>query len=471
MGFYNLTNTFASLSGNQPASKIDQNFQDLAIGPLYASAVAGSANAIQITVPLTLTSGYQTGMSFNFVASYANTSATPTLNVNGAGAKLIVRDNNSSLNPNDISANGAYQVYYDGTQFHLMNPTSNTAHQVTNVVINGGMNIDQRLEGAAVTPTVAPTYLVDRFAWWYSGIGVISGGQSTNAPTSLTTSLQRSLSFQVTTIDGSIAGSDYYSIQYGIEGFDSQPLIGNTFTVSFYVRSSVTGTYCFAVRNAGFTNSYIQEYTISVADTWQLVTLTFPGGLPSASFTNVTNSFNAFLIWTVASNLSGTANVWTGTSANCTTNQVNFMGTLNAIFRITGVQLFQGSSTPEWEPRLIADEYDLCQRYYQKSYVTGVRPGTITGSGTIYAYAQTTSTDNTAIRAYFATRMRTIPIVTWWNPATGGFGTIRNYTALTNPTATANAPGDMSTGPYITLGTAPALNATLGAHWTAEIDA
>jgi hypothetical protein len=470
MGFYNLTNTFASLSGNQPASKIDQNFQDLAIGPLYASAVAGSANAIQITVPLTLTSGYQTGMSFNFVASYANTSATPTLNVNGAGAKLIVRDNNSSLNPSDIAANGAYQVYYDGTQFHLMNPTSNTTHQVTNVVINGGMNIDQRLEGSSTTPASAPTYLVDRFAWWYIGIGGISGGQSTNAPTALTTSLQKSLSCQVTTIDGSIAGTDYYSIQYGIEGFDSQPLIGNTFTVSFYVRSSVTGTYCFAVRNAGYTNSYIQEYTISVADTWQLVTLTFPGGLPSASFTNVTNSFNAFLIWTVASNLSGTANVWTGTNSNCTTNQVNFMGTLNAIFRITGVQLFQGSNTPEWEPRPIAEEYDLCQRYYQKSYQFGVAPGGVTSNGVVAATAINTGTPLIGMAANFASRMRATPTVTWWNPTTGASTSIRNTTAGTNATYTATGEGSMRTG-WVGLTVAPAANDNFQGHWTASIDA
>jgi hypothetical protein len=473
MGFYNLTNTFGLLSGNQPASLLDTNFQQLAILPLYATTVGGTANAITITVPLPLTAGYQNGMVFSFVAVYNNTSSAPTLNVNGTGPKVIVKDSNAALAVNNIVANGVYQVYYDGTNFHLANPTI-SGGKVQNVIINGAMNIDQRNEKTAVAITATGSYISDRFAWWFSGVGRVTGQTIADAPSLLTSQFVYSASAQVTTIDNSIAAGDYYTFQYGIEGFDSQPLINNTFTVSFYVRATLPGTYCFAIQNSGATTSYIQEYTVAVADTWQFVSLVIPSGLPSASFTSLTNSFNAYLIWTIAAGNTGTANVWTGTNAYCTTNQVNGMGTLSNIFRITGVQLYVGSSTPSWESRPFGEELQLCQRYYQKSFNIGVVPaqnaGTAGAKGLVQSVGAAVSMNGNHIQ--LPTTMRATPTAwTFYNTSAANAFAYNSSVAASWTSTTIVASG--MSGGLVSGTTAPgsAVGQTNYVHWTADADA
>jgi len=385
MGFYNLTNTFNSLSGDQPAQKLDDNFSQLAVMPLYATLVSGTSDAITLTVPMTFGS-YQAGMVFNFIAASTNATATPTINVNAIGAKTVVKQN-LPLAAADIVANGVYSVYYDGTNFHLFNPSNTNQHQVTNVVINGAMNIDQRYDGSGVGPiTVSGTYLLDRFSWNFSGIGRITSSQSSSYPSAFTFSLRKSLLVTVSTADGTISGTDRYQINYAIEGYDTQPLINNTFTVSFYAQSSVAGTYCFCVTNAAG-NNYVAEYSLPLANTWYYISITIPNGLLNSGFgTNITTSFNAYLVWTLASATVGPNNAWNTTAnAYATANQVNWMSTAGNTFRITGVQLFQGQSTPEIEPRPFGEELALCQRYYFKQTIN-------TGNNWGTGFAPTTST-------------------------------------------------------------------------------
>lgn len=118
MGFWNLPNTFATLTGNQPASRLDDNFDALAIVPQYATAVSGTNN-IALTVPLPFSS-YAIGMQFTFVASGTNTGPA-TLNVNGIGAVNIVKDNNLALVGGEILSATVVECYYDGTNFHYTN--------------------------------------------------------------------------------------------------------------------------------------------------------------------------------------------------------------------------------------------------------------------------------------------------------------------------------------------------------------
>ena len=118
MGFWNLPNTFATLTGNQPASRLDDNFDALAIVPQYATAVSGT-NSIALTVPLPFSS-YAIGMQFTFVASGTNTGPA-TLNVNGIGAVNIVKENNLALVGGEILSGTVVECYYDGTNFHYIN--------------------------------------------------------------------------------------------------------------------------------------------------------------------------------------------------------------------------------------------------------------------------------------------------------------------------------------------------------------
>ena len=464
-GFWNLPNTFATLSGNQPAALLDDNFTALAIAPQYSSAVSG-VNDILLTTPLTF-AAYVSGMSFIFTATSNNTGGM-TINVNSLGVVALYKNNNQALVANDVVAGGAYQIYYDGSNFHLLNPTVvNVATE--NKIINPGMVIDQRFETTGNANPATGDYTIDRWYVVYSGVAnPFSQQQSTSRPSANYTN---SLLTTVVTQDNAIAAGDYYFVGTSLEGYGIVDLINATFTLGFWVNSSVTGTFCVSFRNSPITYSYVATYTISAANTWEYKTITVTGGLTTSATWLRTNGIGLNVSWALAvgSTYRTTAGTWAVGNFLATSAQTNWMNTGGSTFRITGVQLSLGSILPQWESRSIAEEMDLCQRYYQKNYPIGTTPGTITTSGQVTAYAQTTSTVLGMLRGNFATRMRATPTVTWWNPSTGTSGSVRNNTAATNPTATGTALGQMSTG-YISLGTAPTANDLILGHWTADAE-
>jgi hypothetical protein len=339
-----------------------------------------------------------------------------------------------------------------------------------NKIINPGMVIDQRFESTGNPNPASGDYTIDR--WWlnYSGVAnPVSQQQSTSRPAA---SYTNSLLTTVVNQDNAIAAGDFYVIGQLIEGYNIVDLINTTFTLGFWVNSSVTGTFCVSFRNSPVTTSYIATYTISAANVWEYKTITVTNGLSFGAGTWLrTNGVGLYVTWALAagSTYQTTAGAWAAGNYLATSAQANWMATAANTFRITGVQLSLGSILPQWESRPIAEELDLCQRYYQKNYPIGTVPGSVTTNGQVTAYAQTTSTVLAMLRGNFATRMRATPTVTWWNPVTGTSASVRNNTAATNPTATGTAIGQMSTG-YISLGTAPTANDLILGHWTADAE-
>jgi len=475
MAFWTVPNTFASLTGNQPASYLDDNFQALSIAPQYASLVSGSDN-ILITVPLASTTGnYQAGMTFIFTAVANNTTAV-TISVQPAGGGLpypatsVTKNNNETLVANDILANAAYQVYYDGVNFHLLNPALESA-ATQNKIINPGMVIDQRFESTGNANPLTNEYTIDRWFIQYNGVAnPFSQQQSADVPSN---AYAKSLLSTVVTQDNAIAAGDFYALGQKIEGYDIVDLIGVTFTLGFWVKSSVTGTYCVAFRNGGSNYSYVATYSISVANTWEYKTITITNGLTSLATWLKTNGIGLYVTWALAvgSTYQTTAGTWAAGNYLATSAQTNWMATAANQFRITGVQLSVGSILPQWESRPFGEELALCKRYYQKSYttpstVTGI-PGTVT---TVQRYNGVQGIAGTIVYNYNAvlpTPMRASPTVTLYNPNTGTSGSIRS--GATNPTATATGQGQLNTG-YVTLGTAGAVGDILTMHYTAEAE-
>lgn len=121
MGLWSNTTTFAGLSGNQPASKLDTNFSELAIMSAYATAVGGTANDIALTASLTLSSGLQAGVRIAFIAGSTNTGPM-TASVNGS-ANPAIQKGTLSLASGDVKAGGFYELYHDGSVWQLQAPT------------------------------------------------------------------------------------------------------------------------------------------------------------------------------------------------------------------------------------------------------------------------------------------------------------------------------------------------------------
>ena len=233
-----------------------------------------------------------------------------------------------------------------------------------NRIINGDMRIDQRNAGASVNTSDA--YIVDRFRQTFSGGGVITGQRSTTVPAGFTNSLQAT----VTTADSSIAASDFYLVQHRVEGFNVADFgLGaagaSTFTLSFWVRSSVTGTYGVGFVNGSDNRSYPATYSVSVANTWEYKTITVAGDTSGTWLTDNGTGTTILFDLGSGSNFNGTAGAWASANTFRTSGCVNWIATSGATFYITGVQLEPGSTATPFERRSYGQELVLCQRYFQ----------------------------------------------------------------------------------------------------------
>jgi hypothetical protein len=242
--------------------------------------------------------------------------------------------------------------------------------QGRNRIINGAMEIAQRGTSAV---TATGSYPVDRFPVFYSMDGAVSVQQDSSAPAGFINSTK----FTTTTADTSLSASQYVFFQHKIEGTNIADLAwgtasAKTVTLSFWVRSSLTGTFSGSLVNSGFNRSYPFTYSISAADTWEQKSITIAGDTTGTWLT--TNGVGIRISWSlgVGSNFQGTANTWAGAEYYGTSSETPVIGTLNATWYITGVQLEAGSVATSFERRSYGQELALCQRYYYAIDMSGI---------------------------------------------------------------------------------------------------
>jgi hypothetical protein len=236
-----------------------------------------------------------------------------------------------------------------------------------NRIINGAMVIDQRNAGAAVTTN---TYCPDRWRVEQTTDGAFSAQQVSDAPTGFV----KSLKWTTTTADASLAATQYATARQGIEGYNTADLMwgtanAQTIAISFWVKSSLTGTFGGVAGNSAFDRSYPFTYSISSANTWEQKTVTIAGDTTGTWETTNSAGIQLYFGLGVGSTYSGTAGAWTGSGLISATGAVNVMGTLNATWQITGVQLEKGLTATSFDYRPYGTELVLCQRYYEEMEV------------------------------------------------------------------------------------------------------
>jgi len=233
-----------------------------------------------------------------------------------------------------------------------------------NKIINGKAELAQR--GASFAAVADGAYTLDRWRFGNTSAAVVTISQQSDVPAD--NEFQNSLRVAVTTADATIAAGDTCFISQRIEGYNVRDLIGRTFTLRFRVRSSKTGVHCIAFRNSGLNRSYVAEYTVSAANTWESKTITLTGGLITAGTWDWTNGTGLEVCFVLAagSTFQTTAGAWQTGNFLDTANQVNCLDSNTNIFAITGVQLEIGSVATPFEHRFYVVEFDLCRRYYRQ---------------------------------------------------------------------------------------------------------
>ena len=256
-----------------------------------------------------------------------------------------------------------------------------------NRIINGDMRINQR--GATQT-NPNPAYVTDRWnAVTYASATV---AQSSTAPTGFTNSLLW------TTTSATAPSADHWAVMMqGIEGYNIVDLdwgsaTAKTVTLSFWVRSSTTGTYSVGIGNATTTGnvpgtqtrSFVSTYIINAADTWEQKTIVIAGDTTGTWLK--TNGLGICVTFDCGSGSdfqTGTLNTWQAGSKFRATGSVGIQNTSSGNLYITGVQLEKGSVASAFENRQYGTELALCQRYYAKvgPAVSGAYPGFGTAGG------------------------------------------------------------------------------------------
>ena len=318
-----------------------------------------------------------------------------------------------------------------------------------NRIINGGMVFDQRNAGASVT-AVNGAYTVDRWLCTVSQSSKFTAQQnagSVTPPAGYVNYLGCTSSSAY-----SVTSTDFLGINQRIEGVNTADFgwgsaNAKTVTLSFWVRSSLTGTFGGSLMNSGFDRSYPFTYTISSANTWEQKSITIAGDTSGTWLSTNGVGVRVFFSLGCGSTRLGTAGAWTGSSdIFSATGETSVVGTSGATFYITGVQLEAGSVATPFERRQYGQELALCQRYFTKFY-----------TDTVYGYFWTGFSDATTIfsaAAPLPTAMRAQPTVTVsairvYGPSVGAIsssGTNRSSTTsiafeASGSGFTTNAPG------------------------------
>jgi hypothetical protein len=243
--------------------------------------------------------------------------------------------------------------------------------QFKNRIINGAMTIDQRNAGASITPTntSSGTYGLDRWATYGSVASKFSVQQDAGA---VTPPAGFNDYLGITSLSSYTVGSgEIFSVFQHIEGFNVADFGFGTanatpITLSFWVRSSLTGTFGGSINNSAQNRSYVFNYTISSANTWEQKSVTIPGDTTGTWLITNGNGFSVLFSLGAGSSFSTTPNTWTAATRFSATGATSVVGTNGATFYITGVQLEKGSTATSFDYRPYGTELALCQRYFER---------------------------------------------------------------------------------------------------------
>jgi len=338
-----------------------------------------------------------------------------------------------------------------------------------NRIINGAMVIDQRNAAASLNPA-DQAYSIDRWKCRRSQASkytIQQNAGSVTPPPGFTNYLGVTSSSAYTVLTG-----DYFAVQQIIEGFNTSDLAlgtvnAQTVTLSFWVRSSLTGTFGGALNNSAEVRAFGFTYTINAANTWEYKTVTIAGDTSGTWLTtNGIGLYVNFNLGTGSTYGSATNGSWTAGNTQFTpSGTVSVVGTNGATFYITGVQLEKGTQATAFDYRPHGYELSLCQRYFEKSYNIGTVAGTSTNTN---KGSYVTATANTFWRWTQTYRVSKRADATFTSySTTGASGNVRLSNASDLAVTTEDA-GENATAIYVLR------NATAGDffwwQWTASAE-
>jgi hypothetical protein len=299
-----------------------------------------------------------------------------------------------------------------------------------NRIINGAMVINQRNAGNSVSVTNnSNTYYIDRWRWGYGSSGTYTSQRVVDAPSGFYNSLKMTVT-STATVDSTNGWWFYQAIEgYNVVDLGWGASGASTITLSFWVKSSLTGTYGVNIDNGGtYTRHYTSTYTINSANTWEYKTITVPGDTTGTWAKDSSGGTGVRFFLGAGSALKiGTPNTWNTTAGDSivATGTVNWVTSSSATWQVTGVQFEKGSVATAFENRQYGQELALCHRYFQDFRSGGQRNGfplinTITGDASRVAIFPS------------LVQMRSAPTITTYATDSTTSGVVTLFSAGTN---------------------------------------
>ena len=377
-----------------------------------------------LTIPNTFVNGtpaVATEVNANFTAVKTEVDLKVDSTIVDAKGDLIVATAADTVARQAVGSNGQVLVANSGVTNGVawVDPQTNR-----NVIINGAMQVAQRGTSTAGI-TASAYYTADRFATANTTLGTWTQSIEADAPTG--SGFRNSLKMLCTTADASPAAADGLRIDQNIEGQNLQQFLKGTssakpFSVSFWVKANVTGTYIVWLFDEDNSRQVSASYTISASATWEKKTITFPADTTGAfNNDNGRSLYLSFWLGAGSNFTSGTlATTWASyTAANAAVGQTNLGAATSNYWQITGVQLEAGSVATPFEFEDFGTTLAKCQRYYQKSWAYETAPVTATVAiGTIFSPSDATVVNSGGIGTIFFVRpFRTAPTTTIYSYA------------------------------------------------------
>ena len=350
-----------------------------------------------------------------------------------------------------VTVNNAGNVSVPSLTVNSNNISSVNSLGFRNRIINGDFRINQR--GVTSVAGGSEVYTLDRWIVAnYFLSGAVSVAQSSDAPAGFTNSLL------VTNGTGeALAAGDFGSIRQKIEGFNVADLAWGTasavpITISFWVKSSVTGNYSVGLINNALNRANRTVFTINAANTWEQKTVQFSGDTTGTWVTNNGIGLYVDVVLVAGSNQHAAANTWTANALEGVSGaSANWVTSTNATFFITGVQLEAGTVASPFERRDYGRELAMCQRYFCKTMDQNTVPANgLSGGANGYIYITPNATNAKVAATWkYPVTMRAIPTITTFGYAGAASNTWRNIDNSNNgPTITAFNTGQEMVGLY-----------------------
>ena len=303
-----------------------------------------------------------TGIVTTLTADTAKVGAAVTISESGMEVTGVTTVT-SSINIGSATTISSSSLEVNGVQYPTAGALSNR-----NLFINGDQKIDQRNNGSAVSLSSSSPFVTDRWSARING-GAATGQRVTDVPSGK--GFVKSFKFDVTTADTSLGANDEIWLQQRIEARNLTQLRYGTsdaqsVTVSFWVKSALTGDFGFFVYQSDAARAYQTTYNIATANTWEYKTITIPGDSSGTINDDAGTGFEIRWYLGVGGNKGGSSNqnAWGTDATNRHPTGTNIMASTSNNWFITGIQLEVGEKATPFEHRIVGDELARCQRYY-----------------------------------------------------------------------------------------------------------